>query len=382
MKTKLLLLVAVICIALTQSCKDDDPTFTIAGSSISSDDYTAGGTLKVLYSVDGGKTFTETLPSGLGSGTKVQVKVNNGTTDLSSDDFEFDWTGSSPAPASLNGPIAEFTVSGGNVTIQVKVTDKMVLITNHRSNGKFYQVNTTTGDLTVAFAPKLGADTLKNIRGFVFHKKKGMFYATLNTDAGSGLQGDLFTINTATKAATKINDNNGSNTNVVWDAVVDWVVAPDDSLIGVGDFNNDGNGIVKFGTDGGRSKKTVQADICCGLGLLYDGNTTLTVGNGWNGTSNLIVLQSLALSGTAGTATNISTFEGFSESFTNHWVTMKAMAKAKDGTIYGILFDSSSSISYLVTINLSTPKITQLKKIGLNSKNQYQALDFVPAHTL
>ncbi len=69
-----------------QSCKDDEkPVFQVSEPSLESSNYTGTGTLQLLYSVDNGATFSPTLPKDLNNGTKVLVKLSNGTEDLSSD---------------------------------------------------------------------------------------------------------------------------------------------------------------------------------------------------------------------------------------------------------------------------------------------------------
>src|SRR6187551_2297085 len=213
-----LLMVAVIGLVTVQlfSCKDDDePTFSFPSSpTVDSNGYTMGGTLVFLYSVDNGVTFTATVPTGLASGAKVLVKVNNGTTDLLAEDFTFDWSGSVPAPADSSAPVAEFVITG-NATPSVKITDKMTIVTSHRANGKFYSVNPSSGVTKEEFTPTYGGTALLSARAFVYHYKKGLFYASQNTDAG----GYLYTINPATKVATRINENNGANGAEVWDAI-------------------------------------------------------------------------------------------------------------------------------------------------------------------
>ena len=153
-KTRLLFIAALATAAFNfSSCSDDDkPRFNIPTTDIDGDAYTMGGDLRLLYSIDNGANYSATVPTNIGKDVHVLVKLNNGTTDLTTDDFDIDWTGSSPAPTVAESGEAEF-VASTNIAVQVAVTDKMTLVTSHRANGKFFTVNTTTGALTEAFTP-------------------------------------------------------------------------------------------------------------------------------------------------------------------------------------------------------------------------------------
>ncbi len=381
-KLRLMLGIAVIAftaIQLTSCGDDDDPTFSFPSISIDDEEYTMGGTLQVLFSTDGGATFSETVPTGLGSGTVVKAKLNNGTTDLTAADFEFDWSGSSPAPSNTTSDVVDFTI-GSDVNIAVKVSDKWSVITAHRGNGKVFTVDKATGAKTEAFTPLFNASALLSLRGFVYHKNQKKFYVTQNTDAG----GDLYTIDPATKVATRINDNLGSVDNDVWDAVVNWAVAADDSLIGVGDFNDDGNGIVKFGTNGGRSKKTAQTNFCCALGMLYDvtAQKFLVADGDLNGNKEVVIEEYAQTGAKTGVSIRIPTFNGFTDDITSDWLVLRSMAKDKDGTVYGSLFNDNKKKTYFVKIDLTAKTITYVGTLGSDNANQHNVLAFVPTYTL
>ena len=71
-----------------------------------------------------------------------------------------------------------------------------------------------------------------------------MSQTSYNANGSSPRKGFLYTIDPATKVSTVINSNNGAGGNAIWDAINNWGVMPDDSLLGYGDFNGDGNGLV------------------------------------------------------------------------------------------------------------------------------------------
>jgi hypothetical protein len=383
---KILLLTMLGSMLAFESCNDDSPdykvpTYNVGTTTINTDDYTGGGALKLLYSTDGGETWSESFEN-VYRGEPFMVKVNNGVEDLSADEFTFDWSGSSIQPS--GDAIATFTPVNKNINVVVKVTDVMTLVTSHRGTGKFYSLDQTTGDTTYLFKSTIDASTLNDVRGFVYHVNQDLFYASTNSCCSQN--GKLFTINPDTKVATMINANDGNGgAYEVWDAIVNWAVGADDSLIAVGDFNGDGNGIVKFGTDGGRSLKTAQADICCGLGMTYDATAgTLLVGNGWDTDNKEIEISIVKEDGTLVGSDVINLFEGFEEeaSFTDQWLTLKAMAQAPDGKVYGLIFGYDLSVTYLVQIDIAAKTITNVKMIGHNNANQFNSLAFIPKHRL
>ncbi len=260
-----------------------------------------------------------------------------------------------------------------------------VLITSHRKTGKFYSLDLATGEKTEVFDVTLNGNTLNELRGFVYHPKKKMFYASASSyvDQNTPRNGYLYSISTSTKTATVINENNGNGgAYAVWDAIVNWAVAADDSLVAVGDFNNDGNGIVKFGTDGGRSLKTTESNICCGLGLLYNAATkTLQVTNDPNdGTIEISTISEA--SGAITSTLVIDNLIDFPIDVSTNWLPVKAMAKAKDGTIYALMFNSDESDTYLIKINLVDQTATYISTLGTDNANQYNLLAFIPANTL
>jgi hypothetical protein len=271
-----------------------------------------------------------------------------------------------------------------------------VLVTSNRQTGAFYKIDQKTGDTTKIFTPTVTGSTLTDVRAFVYHKGEDMFFASANSEAysaGSGSKinstagislrlGFLYKMNPKTKVASVINNNDGNGGEYdVWDAINNWAVAEDDSLVAIGDFNDDGNGIVKFGTDGGRSLKTKEVDICCGNGLLYDAKTDiLTVSSSWDTDDGEIDIVAI-VDGEITTTTTITTFTGFpeTESITNYWLTMKAMAINSKGTIFGILYNRDEGRTYLVTVDMEGEEIKLLKKLGDDSDHQFNTLAFIPA---
>jgi hypothetical protein len=376
--TKLLSLMLLIGITILYSCKDDEkPTFTVENPTIDSDEYTGPGTLVLMYSTDG-TTFSTTLPK-VHNGEVVTVKISNGTEDLTTDDYSFDWSGSSPAPSDVNGGIATFTAQSGSITIGVTVEDLTTLISSNRTTGKFYSIDKTSGAKTEIFTPMLGETAVLGIRGFVYHPSMDLFYATTSSDEG----GIIYQISPSTKMATIINDNNAAS-DPEWYGLANLVVMPDDSLLALGWLvDPNANILTKFGKDGKRSQKQIytQGDLCCGLGMLYDIATSrVTIASDpENGSLNLVTLDA---AGKVLGAQVIANLINFPSDMADVWLPTKCLVKDKDGVIYGIMFNDTTKESYLVKVSLSTPSVTYIATLGANSSNQHNSLALVPNHTL
>jgi len=349
--------------------------------------YTMGGTLALWYSLDDGETFSRDLPE-VPLRAELMVKVNNGVADLTLESFTFDWSASSIAPDSATQDIVIFKVFEEIEDISVTVTELKTLITSHRSNGLFSSILATTGNTTPLFTATTDGNDLTDVRGFVYHPNKDKFYisqASYNADGINPRKGYLYTIDPATKVSTIINANDGLGGVAIWDAINNWGVTEDDSLMGYGDFNSDGNGLVKFGTDGGRSSNTLQvSSVCCGLGMLFRAESSeMIVGNSWSANNGQIILDRIDMN--TGLVTNVMTTSelvGFPIDMSLEWLTTKAMAQFGDGTIYGILYPSSTQSSYFVSIDMAASTVTYISTLGAGKANQFNMLAYVPKYTL
>jgi hypothetical protein len=369
-----------------QSCKDDEePVFEVTQTTVDADGYSGSGTPTLMYSIDGGATYTATMPE-LRNGDKLLVKISNGTSDITEDDFTFDWSGSSPAPENAESDVAEFTIEDEDVSISVNLSDIFVFITTHRKSGKINMIDMETGAKTELVAPTYDGAALTDLRSIAYHPGEGLFFVTTHTRRVEDdiRKGELYTIDPATLVATMINANDGNDgAYAKWDAVVNWFVASDDSLVAIGDFNSDGNGIVKFGTDGGRSPYTISADICCGLGALYDREEEeFIIANGSDTGNEEIILETLDMSGDLSNPITITNFTGFSTSFEDSWLTMKAMALDASGNLYGILYDSDGEVTYYVSIDTAGLEIEYIATLGDNQQDQYNSLNLLAKHLL
>jgi len=381
--------ITIFGLALLPGCRKEVviPTFNILDSTIIDDGYTMGGELVLLYSIDDGESFTGELPVDIPMRTELMVKVNNGTVDLDSVYFTFDWSVASVEPDSSSLDIFTFKVFGEVSDISVTVNAKATLITSHRSTGQFSSIG-ATGTITPLFTATSAGNDLGNVRGFVYHDNEGQFYMSQASYVvnGSYRKGFLYTIDPSTKVSTIINANNGAGGAAIWDAVNNWGVAEDDSLMGYGDFNGDGNGIVKFGTDGGRAASTLQVNsVCCGLGMLFRAaSSEMIIGNGAIASNGEVIIDRIDMN--TGLVTNVittSNLVGFTTDISMEWLTVKALAQLDDGTIYGILYPYNTKTSYFVSIDISdTPNVTYISTLGEGNLNQFNMPAYVPNYSL
>lgn len=320
----------------------------------------------------------------MGAGTVVKVKVNNGTKDLQANDFTFDWSAASPAPANATADVAEFTISDKNLSVAVTVTDKMELVAVNGSTGKFYSLNKMTGAATEAFTITYNASPLTSIRGFAYNYSNGLYYASTNSNAG----GKLYSINPSTKQATVINDNSSGT----WDAIASVVVTPDNKLLTTMYVEDQINGqsLTTFSLTGTSStpiKLTGNPDIGSGMGMTYSSATELLIGdyNNYN-VNNKARIHKTSLNGII-SETVLLDFVNFG-TLTNADIYIRSLVKDENSIIYGLVLvdgdgDNNTKndfITHLVRVDISNKTMTSIAKIGMNGTNQYFGLANIPSH--
>jgi hypothetical protein len=116
------------CLALMvcSSChftEDVEPEVKIELSYVLGETDTPGTVFHLMYSLDG-KTFSAEKPVIQKKGMKLFVKVNDGTEDITSADYIFDWSDSKPLPSLVDGDLAEFTANVDYMTVGVLVAKR------------------------------------------------------------------------------------------------------------------------------------------------------------------------------------------------------------------------------------------------------------------
>jgi hypothetical protein len=358
------------------SCKkDDEVKLTIQTPLMDLLDYTGGGTPVLLYSTDGGSTYSTTVPE-FDAGTVIMVKVNNGTADLTTEDYIFDWSFSSLDPADTHAAIAVFTADNRNFQVYVRVDDILVMVTANRTSGKMYVVD-TLGVKTESFTPKVNNTEIPGIRGFVYHIKKAKYYATTSSSVG----GIIYEIDPATDVATVINDNM-EGVDAEWFGIANLVVMPDDSLLGVGFLKDPTqNAIMKFGTDGNKSPAHEDLDLCCGLGLLFDNDSDELIISTEADPGSMKLVRS-ELDGNVVDIRSIFNLINFPGAASSTELATKAITRDKSGNTFAIMFNIETKATYFVQLDFSVPSVTYIATLGADETDQYSSLAFVPKHTL
>jgi hypothetical protein len=373
---KRLLFAFLLGMLFLQSCDEEPiPVFDIGETVINTDDYT-GEPVTLLYSLDNGLTFSPNLPSDITEGKVLLVKVNDGTEDLTKENYQFDWSASTPKPLSASSDLATFNVLE-NVNITLKLKDILILVTNNTLDGKFYSVNTTSGARIEIFTPTFNDAPLTGVRAFLHHPGENLYYASVS---GSG---KIYSIDPFTKEATLINENNGTGGHAIWTDLSNWLVAPDDSLLSVGNFGADGVGIVKFGTTGARGALTNNVNACCGLGLTWGADQTqVIISNEAETGPGQIQLDFYSVDGNIRTRQSIQNLKNFPADISNDELLVTSMAQDKDGKIFAALVDETSGRIYFVRVYTLTGRITYLATLSEDASTRFTTLAFIPKHLL
>ncbi len=368
---KFLITSCLLFLLFTTSCKkEEDPRFSVVSTEINNDLYSGGGTLMALYSVDGGTTFTETMPTGLLSGSTLLVKINNGTEDLTAEYFTFDWNKSSVAPSVTDGALANFTIASDGLSIAVAVADVLDLVCVNSLSGGIFSLDLTTGDTTRVGIIKENGLPLNNIRGLVFNYNDSSLYASAQ-EKGSG---KLYTIDPATLFAFSINNNPFDN----WYGIADLLITEKNQILANLWYKDPTeSGLALFDTDGTittlSDRILFDTDICCGKGMVFGSSQSEILIANYE-----LEIYSSTLNGTTNLITTLVP-EGFDASATDlNYI--KNMVKDSNGTIYCLVYDSSTATTWFAEIDISASKLTNIKLIGGDGKNLFHGLSWIPKH--
>lgn len=345
-----------------------DKTNDIQPGTINDDNYTEGGTLTLLYSSDGGTTFSSDLSS-VPVGSSVIIKVNNGTEDLTAEDFSFDWSGTTPSVD--DNAAAQVTVTVNTaLTVSVAIADVNTLIVSSASDGQFYTINSSDGALTSLYPFSYNGSDLLGTRGFVYHYGQQKYYVTTDNKNGGG----FYTIDPATKLATFIDDENSGPWN---DAMSNLVVMPNDSI-----FATNYTKIFIFGTDGNQGREFDPGDsgidFCCGQAMVVnDTNDGVIIASDGNKS---ILLASVGYDGTSEQGISVDNLIDFPSTVETNSEDLypKAFARATDGSVYVLLFNYDTSETYFAQIDFSAGSMTYISTFT----EKFNTLASVPNYLL
>jgi hypothetical protein len=244
-------------------------------------------------------------------------------------------------------------------------------------DGSFHAIDPATGATSALFTLQSGGSSLGRIRAFTYHYAEKAYFVSVDSKAG----GDLYRADPVSKQAFKINDNDGSDGQAIWDAVVNWAEGSNGKLISLGDFNADGNGIVEFDTDGTRALTLERTNTCCGLGLVFDSTAgVFTVANGWSTNDGEIQIDQIAV-GSGGTivpVANITNMVGFPKDLSTDWLPVRSLAGDPDGTLYGLMYNYDESDTYFISIDIAGGSATYIATLATSGADAPRNLTYLP----
>ena len=248
--------------------------------------------------------------------------------------------------------------------------DQLVMV--KRATGKMYTVNMTTGAMTEVMTLTYNDAPLTGLRGLVYDPATGKCFAGA-TNQGNG---NFYSINLATGAATLLNDNANGD----WDAIADLVIAPDGNILSLIYSNIEYNSALavfnKVSGDDGTHKilidGTSQDELWSPGALIYGSSEAQLIVGGESEIyfSNLegVVSSYTSLVPTA----NIDDSETF------------VMDMEKVGsTVYAMLYEYNDGNQYFVKLNTSTGVITEIKLIASGENSElYHCMALIPGDKL
>ncbi|WP_420399109.1 hypothetical protein [Flagellimonas sp.] len=364
---------------------DDGPTetfYNITQATINTDGYTAPGELSFWYSIDNGESYSIEKPEDLSKGDELWVKINNGEVDILEEDFYFDWSGSSIAPADAESDLAKFVVKESDITLAATVSDKMELLVSDRDTGQFYVLDVSDGGLTPAFTFLQGEVPLIKVRGAVYNYSDGKMY--VSTAKIGNFKSMLYIVDPNSKQATVINENNQivNEENVeIWKGISDLVVTTDNNLLATGGFSL-GQGtpsLFEFELEGTNSDPMpfTGDDIpCCGLGMTLGSNSDeVFIGSGQ---ADVFKVYKSNLSGEITEVIEL-TLEGFEHEEPIGYY-LRNFARDASGTLYALCYNLTHGNTHIAEVNLETNQLIHVAQIGTNNENVYYGLVALPAY--
>ncbi len=359
--------VAIAICLLFITCSEDkidttNDNYNIAIGSIIKDDYTAEGTLSFLFSTDDGNTWDSTPPK-INNGSTFKVKVNNGTDDLETDYFNFDWNTSNPKPTNVTDAIAEFEVTSLTTTVSVTIQEIIQLGMVKKNTGELYILNDTE-DLEFVFETTLaGGSDLNNLQSFIYHPETGTYFT-------GDIAGELYEVNPTTGVAT-IPINYTDHTD--WNFLSSLTIAIDGNLIGKAITE-----MVVFDTSGNDIQLiTLNGFVNC---MIYDTDYNLIGTNG--GFRNIDIMGDMA---TVQSPLSLVEGDNFPETIYLHPISIQSMTY-HNGNYYGLLYDGTVDDQYLIIIEDFTTGVVHYVKTVLEDEtinnNLYTGLTTIPKHKL
>ncbi|MEM9648121.1 MAG: hypothetical protein AAF969_06545 [Bacteroidota bacterium] len=361
---------------------DDGPTetfYNITQASIDDDAYTAPEDLVFLYSIDNGETYDEEKPEDLSKGDELWVKLNNGSDDITEEDFNFDWSDSSIAAADTESDLAKFVVKEADLTISVTVTDKLELLVSNRDTGQFYILDLSDGGLAPAFTFMNNEEPLTRVRSAVYNFNDESIY--LSTISFGSIRSKLYSTNLKDLKANVINSNVDENDSEIWQVISDLIITPENLIMATLEIDNPSDtALASFDTAGSQTESiSFMGDEipCCGMGLIYGGDEQeLLVGRGisdpvkiFKTNSELTELEAVEL-----------TMDGFPDSNAIDYEIWN-LVKDNSGIIYALVLQESPFFNtHIAAVDMENKTLKHVAQIGTGQDELYSGLIYLPAY--
>nr|WP_299383686.1 hypothetical protein [Allomuricauda sp.] len=351
----------------------DETFYNITAATINTDAYTAPGTLSFRYSVDNGETYTVEKPEDLSKGDELWVKINNGEVDIFEEDFYFDWSNSSLAPADAESDLAKFVVKESDITLAATVTDKLELLVSQRDTGQFFVLDLSDGGLTPAFTILEGELALDRVRGAIYNYNDGNLY--VSTAKFNTTKSQLHKVNLQAKQSSTINDNPDST----WEGIADLVITEENKILATIGFGGGQNpAIIEFGLDGSASEHIlISGDNIpvAGLGLTASQDGGYLIGDAFS-----TKIHRCNASGEIAETINL-VLQGFEEDADSGNFYIKNLIQTSDA-LYAICLekiDNATQYTYVARVDLENEQLTYLYKVSTHPL-QFNALVQIPAY--
>lgn len=341
-------------------------------STYTSGDYSGDGTFTYSFSTDDGTSWYKEAPTRLNKGSNVIVKVTDGTNDLTTEEFEFDWSDSSIEPSDTSDAIATFTSVRVDFNVAASITEIEELVVIARADGKLYSINKTTGNLTeIGVIVDNSKAPISGLRALEYDDATGKCFLGSTNDNNA----IFYSLDITSGIATILN-NNSSNSRI---GISGLLMASDGNVLANINSNIVSNSaIVVFnsntGNDGTHNKLVgVDGAEWSPGGLIYGYSTEELVIGG----SGEIYFSDLNA-----TISKIVVLDNPSYVLQTSLVMDLARDK-KTPEIYSIMLDVSTNYLHLAKIDINSGKVTWINSLADNNKdNWFHCLAFIPKHRL
>lgn len=344
---------------------------SVSGQSLFSD-YSGEGTLAFEFCTDEGETWSTEDPTKLKPGVLLQVRITDGTNVLTSDEFEFHWSGSTTEPNNPSASIAEFTVGGEGFIVKATIKELDALIVIKRGNGKMFTVDTSNGEMVevMEITDQTGASAY-GLRALDFDRNSGKCYIGGTND----IDANLFSLDISTGVVSMLNDNVDNSRDGI-----SGLLITDDGNVLANIFSNEvsNTAITTFNTTTGEDGTHYE------LGDNESGGGWSSGGLIYGWTNNELILGSEAeiyFSNLTGIVSD--TISLFPTTNIQDPLIMDLARDKNTNEVYALAINTETKYMYLIKIDIVTGVITEIAQLADDNRFSWvHCLAFIPKHRL